>query len=354
VSVVPLASGIGLPVLPARGAPVALRHLEELEHQVRDALPAIDDLELLEDWRARAAALETYLRARKLQAPMLGAQRRVEARIGELLGDRPGRGRAEMIQHAESFHGQIREEFRVLAEALNGHVDPPIKDAEWRKSRRQLLGLIRDRLPASNITSLPASDQLTLRIGDFREVLAEIDDDSVDLVFTDPPYDSASIPLYEDLAVEAERVLRPGGSLVAYCGHHALPKILPAMGRHLRYWWVLASRHGLGHHNSLAGKRIYVCWKPLVWFVKGHNGAPGFVHDTAERAVPDKSAHSHSQSVAEAELWIDQLCPLGGLVVDPFTGGGTTLLAARRQGRRAFGVEVDERQARRAATRLAR
>jgi site-specific DNA-methyltransferase (adenine-specific) len=40
------------------------------------------------------------------------------------------------------------------------------------------------------------------------------------------------------------------------------------------------------------------------------------------------------------------------LVADPFAGSGSTLLAARRLGLKAVGVEVDERYASRAATRL--
>jgi hypothetical protein len=49
---------------------------------------------------------------------------------------------------------------------------------------------------------------LGLHLGDFRELPPKlIADNSVQLVFTDPPYDGDAVPLYGAAAAEAERIL---------------------------------------------------------------------------------------------------------------------------------------------------
>jgi site-specific DNA-methyltransferase (adenine-specific) len=51
-------------------------------------------------------------------------------------------------------------------------------------------------------------------------------------------------------------------------------------------------------------------------------------------------------------LWCLQLADPWSVVIDPYMGSGTTLLAAKALGRRAVGVEVNERYCEIAARRL--
>jgi DNA modification methylase len=74
------------------------------------------------------------------------------------------------------------------------------------------------------------------------------------------------------------------------------------------------------------------------------------------RIPPGASTHSAHPAVMPAELAVRAIrlstWP-GEMVVDPFCGSGTTLLAARDLGRRAIGVEISERYCELAARRLA-
>lgn len=69
--------------------------------------------------------------------------------------------------------------------------------------------------------------------------------------------------------------------------------------------------------------------------------------------APDNAEREHiTQKPLDLLRWVLKVVDAGGLVVDPFCGSGTTLVAAKDTGRRAIGIEIDERSCEVAARRL--
>jgi len=66
-----------------------------------------------------------------------------------------------------------------------------------------------------------------------------------------------------------------------------------------------------------------------------------------------RAEHPTQKPLGIVSPLIHYSCPPGGMVLDPFMGSGTTLVAAIRLGRRAIGIEIEERYCEVAAKRLA-
>ena len=181
---------------------------------------------------------------------------------------------------------------------------------------------------------------------DFRTTAQQLADDSVSLVFTDPPYDDGFLPAYRDLGLVAARVLQDGGSLITYTGHHRIPEVIAMLqAAGLTFFWPLAVVYTSGTLARMTEYGIIVHWKPLLWFVKGafrSREDMRFVHDVIPSPQAEKTDHPWQQEIASARYYIEMLTHPGDLVFDPFCGGGTTAVAAKLTQRRYLTCDIDE------------
>lgn len=186
---------------------------------------------------------------------------------------------------------------------------------------------------------------------DFRE--AEVPDESVDVIITDPPYPKEFVPLYEELAIFANRVLKPGGSCIVMIGQSYLPDIVAGMAKHLTYHWTCGYITPGGQAVQLWDRKVNTFWKPLLWFTKG-DYAGDWVGDVCESEANDndKTHHHWGQSESGMADIIERFTAKGSVVLDPFLGGGTTGVVCVAKQRTFIGIEVDTQVAKKAEERI--
>jgi hypothetical protein len=184
----------------------------------------------------------------------------------------------------------------------------------------------------------PLPDGAELRVGDCRVVLADVPDNSVPLVLTDPPYGDDAEPLYRWLAQWAARVLIPGGSLVCYTGQSRLDRDMRIMSEHLRWWWLMIMPHD--QSQRLPGKFIIAGFKPVLWYVKDHRRGRTLVPDVLQSPARDKELHNWSQGDGGVSAIIEHLTEPGELIIDPFAGAAAWGERAATMGRRWLGADV--------------
>lgn len=182
-----------------------------------------------------------------------------------------------------------------------------------------------------------------LLAGDFRERLLDLPAGCVDLIVTDPPYPTESLPLYGDLARIARHVLAEDGICVVLTGQISLDRVIALMTEHLRYGWCYVQPLP-GSHSRIMGRHVLQTWKPWVAFTKNQwpSGRIDWHPDTLDPSYRAKDQYRWQQDPEPARLLIDALCPEGGTICDPFTGTGSYGLVALDMGRQFIGVELDE------------
>ena len=92
-----------------------------------------------------------------------------------------------------------------------------------------------------------------------------------------------------------------------------------------------SSRRFLGHHHEQA-----------YLLMKGHAPLPArALSDVMSWDYTGNRLHPTQKPLAPLERLVQAFSRPGGLVLDPFCGSGTSLLAARRKGRDFLGIELE-------------
>ena len=205
------------------------------------------------------------------------------------------------------------------------------------------------------MSPLSATDlRNTVLRGDCIRAMRRMPDACVDFILTDPPY----ICRYRDRlgrrvanddngrwlkpsAAEMHRVLKPDSLCVSFYGWNHADRFIAAWreaGFRLAGHLVFTKRYAssvryLRHQHEQA-----------YLLAKGDPVIPETaIPDVLDFAYTGNRQHPTQKPQGILQPLVQAFCPAGGLVLDPFCGSGSSLLAAKTHGRDFLGVEMDYR-----------
>lgn len=189
--------------------------------------------------------------------------------------------------------------------------------------------------------------------GDCVEVMSEFPDNSIDMVFVDPPYGKDGIYLYKVVAKEAARILKSGKFAVFYASDYWLDKTFPKMLNYLDYFYLFHHIND-GGAASIFPRKIFAGGKSLLVFSKGKAKPINWVYNKVPQHKKEKSHRKDNweQTVFEASYFIDAFSKEGDVILDPNMGSGTTCVAAKELNRNYIGIEISSEQCAVAQDRL--
>jgi hypothetical protein len=177
---------------------------------------------------------------------------------------------------------------------------------------------------------IPFLNQIVL--GDCRTLSLAIPNESIDCIFTDPPYEKKFLPLYTWLAKEAARILKPHGFLLTYAGSAWKYEVMLSLGKHLTYFWdYIALDAGAG--TIVWNRKTLARHKSILAFVKGEGKPRCNTLGVWTGTGADKKYHVWGQDESTARYYIDCFTQPGAIVYDPFCGGGTVPFVCQQLGR---------------------
>lgn len=251
-------------------------------------------------------------------------------------------------------------------------------------------------------------ERATLFLGDSLELLPALPDASIDLTITSPPYCmgkeyESSNSSIEDFVTAHEKILpqvfratKDGGSVCWQVGYHVkngavtpldfwvldvVRRLVPDLVLRNRVVWTFG--HGLHCSNRFSGRH-----ETILWFTKGKkyhfdldavrvpqkypgkksnrgpnrgefSGNPLGKNPSDIWDIPnvkanhvEKTEHPCQFPVALAQRLVKALCPVDGIVLDPFSGVASTGIAAVLESRRFIGGELFEKYAKIGSERL--
>lgn len=204
----------------------------------------------------------------------------------------------------------------------------------------------------------------TILHGDCIALMRRMPAGSADLILTDPPYlvryrsrdgrrvrNDDNARWLKPAFAEMHRVLTPGAFCISFYGWNKADLFIAA--------WRAAGFRIVGHlvfRKRYASNARFLRYEheSAYLLAKGDVAPPAQpVPDVIDWVYTANRLHPTQKPTQILTPLIEAFSPPGGLVLDPFCGSGSTLVAAKQLGRDFLGLELDADHHRTATRRLA-
>jgi site-specific DNA-methyltransferase (adenine-specific) len=199
-------------------------------------------------------------------------------------------------------------------------------------------------------------DGITIYHADCREILPHLP--RVDLVLTDIPFNvDLNYASYNDKLTDEEyRSLcfdwfksfkNVSNSFIVKSPTKTMPVVLPVFNEVLGYVWTVIQHSPNATTHGPFNLSLYTQYLVGGAILKRPN-CDYFVNTKQS----EKTIHPASMPIYPIKRLLDWFSKEDNSVVDPFMGSGTTLVAAKQLGRKAIGIEIEEKYCEIAVKRL--
>jgi len=199
--------------------------------------------------------------------------------------------------------------------------------------------------------------------GDSRQVLKTLDKKSFDLLLSDPPYGmdfksgwntkdkiqndkiEDTVKLFEEVLKESVPLLKDNAHFYLFGNINYLPQIKPIIEKYLTLKNILIwDRQIIGMGDLKSYGNSY----DIVYF--GYNKNWKDLNGTRERDIlnfqrvdPAKNIHPTEKPLDMLQYLIKKSSNENDNILEPFAGGGSTLLACKNTNRKATGIEIENK-----------
>lgn len=363
-----------------------------LRDEAQKQLAQITTVESGVEYLNKVKAIETWAKAEKKDAILQNAIAEQKLRTQKILGDliRDGQKRGQIKTQATAKSSTIKEldslginkkqssTFQKIASMPEELFEKEIAQAKDESNKRIELTTSRLLKAAKQYEkettfkkNKEAFEKPILKInkeqeiieGDSRKILKTLNKKTYDLLLSDPPYGmdfksgwntkdkiqndkiEDTVVLFEEVLKECVPLLKDDAHFYLFGNINYLPQIKPIIEKYLTLKNILIwDRQIIGMGDLKSYGNSY----DIVYF--GYNKKWKDLNGTRDRDIlnfqrvdPAKNIHPTEKPLDMLEYLIKKSSQENDKILEPFAGGGSTLVAAKNTNRKATGIEIENK-----------